>query len=108
MEIEHELELEVEHENEDVREVQQPPECRVLSVAKLHTDIKHFAVHGQLVAGSSAYRPMLSALSHTALGLKRRVSPSMPSNLWQTHQFSRTVDIHHPKDIYVRPTQWVV
>ncbi|KAF2623830.1 hypothetical protein BU25DRAFT_399960 [Macroventuria anomochaeta] len=108
IEQERELELEVEHEVENVREVQQPPRFRALQVSKLHADVEHFVVFGRLVAGSSAYHPMFSALSQTALGLKRSVSPSMPSNLWVSAQFSRTVDVYRPNDVYVRPSQWVV
>lgn len=108
IEQERELELEVEQEVENVREVQHPPKFRALPVAKLHADVVHFVVFGKLVAGSSAYKPMFSALSRTALGLKRSVSSSMPFDLWVSEQFSRTVNIYHPNDIYVRPTQWIV
>lgn len=103
-----ELELEVEHEVENVREVQQPPRFRALPVSKLHADVEHFVVFGRLVPGSSAYQPVFSALSRTALGLKRSVSPSMSSNLWVSTQFNRTVDVYQPNDVYMRPSQWVV
>ena len=108
IEQERELELEVEHEVENIREVQQPPKFRALPVPQLHSDVEHFVVFGRLVAGSSAYQPMFSALSQTALGLKRSVSASMPSNLWISAQFSRTVEVYQPNDVYVRVIQWVV
>lgn len=108
IEQERELEIEVEHEVENVREAQQPPRFRALPTCKLHADIEHFVEFGRLVAGSSAYHPVFSVLSRTALGLKRSISSSMPSNLWVTEQFSRTVDIYHPNDVYVRPSQWVL
>ncbi|XPS95694.1 hypothetical protein M3J09_004979 [Ascochyta lentis] len=108
IEQERELEIEVEHEVENVREVQRPPRFRALEVTKLHADVEHFATFGKLVAGSSAYSPMFFALGRTALGSKRGVSPSMASNLWVSTQFSRTVDVCEPNDVYVRPTQWVV
>lgn len=108
IEQEREQELEVEHEVENVREVQQSPKFRALPIAKLHADVQHFVLFGKFVAGSSAYNPMFSALSQTALGLKRSISSSMPSRLWISEQFSRTVDTHHPNDVYVRPAQWVL
>lgn len=108
IEQERELEIEVEHEVENIREAQQPPRFRALPTCKLHADIEHFVEFGRLVAGSSAYSPMFSTLSRTALGLKRSVSFSMPSNLWITEQFSRTVDAYYPNDVYVRPSQWIL
>lgn len=108
IEQERELELEVEQEVENVREAQQPPRYRALPVQRLHADVKHYVQSGKLVAGSSAYYPMFTALSRTALGAKRSVSFSMPSNLWVTEQFDRTVDAYLPNDVYVRATQWVV
>ncbi|UPX20197.1 uncharacterized protein EKO05_0010437 [Ascochyta rabiei] len=108
IEQERELEIEVEHEVENVREVQRPPRFRALEITKLHADIEHFAASGMLVAGSSAYSPMFFTLGRTALGSKRGISPSMASNLWVSAQFSRTVDVYEPNDIYVRPTQWIV
>ncbi|KAJ8110852.1 hypothetical protein OPT61_g6407 [Boeremia exigua] len=103
-----ELELETEHEVENVREVQQPPKFRAFPFAKLHADIEHFVVFGNLVPGSSAYQPMFFALSQTALGLKRNVSPSMQSSLWVSEQFRKTVEIFQPNDVYIRPSQWVL
>ncbi|KAF1931308.1 uncharacterized protein M421DRAFT_56909 [Didymella exigua CBS 183.55] len=108
IEQERELEIEVEHEVENVREAQQPPRFRALPVSKLHPDVEHFVEFGRLVAGSCAYHPVFSALSRTDTGLKRSVSSSMPSNLWVTEQFSRTVDVYYPNDIYVRSSQWVL
>jgi hypothetical protein len=108
IEQERELEIEVEHEVENVRETQRPPIFGALPTCKLHADVMHFVEFGRLVADSSAYHPMFSALSRTALGLKHSVSSSMPSNLWITEQFSRTVDAYHPNDVYVRPSQWVL
>lgn len=108
IEQERELELEVEHEVENVREVQQPPRFRPFEVSKLHVDVEHFAIYGRLVAGSNAYQPMFSALSQTALGRKRSISASMPSNLWVSAEFHRTVQAYQPNDVYVRPVQWVV
>lgn len=108
IEQERELEIEVEYEVENVREAQQPPRFRALPIRKLHADIEHFVEFGRLVAGSSAYHPMFSVLSRTALGLKRNITPSMPSNLWITEQFSRTVDTYHPNDVFVRPSQWLL
>ena len=108
IEQERELELEVEHEVENVREVQRPPKFRPFEVSKLHVDVEHFAIHGRLVAGSSAYQPMFSALSQTALGRKRTISASMPSNLWVSTEFSRTVETYQPNDVYVRPVQWIL
>ena len=108
IEQERELELEMEHEVENVREVQLPPRFRALPVSNLHGDIERFAMFGRLIPGSSAYQPMFSALSQTALGLKRCVSSSMPSNLWISAQFSRTVDVCQPNDVYVRTSQWVL
>ncbi|KAJ4352792.1 hypothetical protein N0V95_003954 [Ascochyta clinopodiicola] len=108
IEQERELEIEVEHEVENVREVQRPPRFRALEITRLHADVEHFAASGKLVAGSSAYSPMFFALGRTALGSKRGISPSMASNLWVSAQFSRTVDVYEPNDIYVRPTQWIL
>ena len=108
IEQERELEMEVEHEFENIREAQQPPRFRALPTSKLHADIEHFVEFGRLVAGSSAYHPMFSVLSRTALGLRRSISSSMPSNLWITEQFSRAVDAYYPNDVYVRPSQWVL
>jgi len=81
IEQERERELEIEHEVENVREVQQPPKFRAIPVAKLHADVQHFVLFRKVVAGSSAYKPMFSALSQTALSLKRSISCSMPSML---------------------------
>lgn len=108
IEQERELELEVEYEIENVREVQQPPKFRPLPVSKLHADVEHFVKYGRLVPGSCSYQPMFSTLSQTALGLKRNVTASMSSNLWVSAQFSRTVEVYRPSDVYVRATQWIV
>jgi hypothetical protein len=105
-ELELEVEHEVEHKVENIREVQQPPKFLPFEVSELHVDVEHFAIHGRLVAGSSAYQPMFSTLSHTSLGRKCSISASMPSNLWVSAQFTRTVMAYQPNDVYVRPVQW--
>ncbi|KAL1610088.1 hypothetical protein SLS60_001753 [Paraconiothyrium brasiliense] len=104
-----EQEREVEHEVENVRELEKPFHFTALKISRLHNDIKEFAKSGKLIAGSEAYQPMLSALQHTASGRKHGAFiHSKTSGLFVSKQFGRTVKVIESNDNFIRPCQWIL
>ena len=106
-----EIEREIEHEVENVRELQKPVHFTALKISRLHDDIQEFARSGRLVAGSEAYQNILSSLQRTATGRKHGpflIIRRETSGLFVSTQFSRTVRLVEPNDNFFRPCQWIL
>lgn len=106
-----EIEREVEHEVENVRELQKPVHFAALKITRLHKDVLEFARSGRIVTGSEAYQAILSTLQNTATGQKHgafSVTRSGSSGLFVSTQFCRTVSSVEPNDNFFRPCQWIL
>jgi hypothetical protein len=105
-----EQEREMEFEVESVREIQQPVHFKALKVARLHSDVKEFAMTGRLPADSDAFQPMFCALQKTALGIQHGTVTAATSaaKLYVSTQFSRIVRVNEPNDNFLRPCHWLL
>ncbi|CAI6342575.1 unnamed protein product [Periconia digitata] len=106
-----EQEREVEHEVENVREVQIPTHYAALKIPGLHKDIRDFVRSGIANPSSEAYHPIFWALQNTAMGKRYGASlkvPSTASMLMISTQYRRTVRLVEPNDNFMRPCQWLL
>ncbi|KAH8687808.1 hypothetical protein BGZ60DRAFT_363637 [Tricladium varicosporioides] len=109
--IEVELEREVAHEVENVREVQKPMHYPPLTFSGLHRDILTFFKTGRLVADSVAYENAFTALRKTCLGRKYGVRhEGTTGKLYVSTEFMRTVKFPTDRhaDNFQRPVNWIM
>ncbi|KAF1972673.1 hypothetical protein BU23DRAFT_643344 [Bimuria novae-zelandiae CBS 107.79] len=106
-----EQERELEHEVENVRDLEKPIHFTALRTRLLHEDIMAFAKSGKILTSSEAYQPMFSALQRTATGRKHgpfSITSGKYSGLFVSTQFTRTVKLVEPNDTFLRPCQWIL
>ncbi|PQE19066.1 p-loop containing nucleoside triphosphate hydrolase protein [Rutstroemia sp. NJR-2017a BBW] len=102
-----EQEREVEHQVEEVREVQKRVHYKALEFPGLNQVVYEFAVSGKI--HDRACEHVFEALARTSIGRKYRVWRTT-SRLFVCREFMRTIDLIGPaiNDNFVRPVEWIL
>ncbi|KAK4495018.1 hypothetical protein PRZ48_013345 [Zasmidium cellare] len=109
--LQEEQERELSPEIEQERQVQRAPLATPVKHT-LHPDVEKFAMTGQLVAGSKAYKPAFSGLSDTTAGKQFSVVQLRNNKLLATNDFTESVQRQggssFRSDAFLRSVQWVL
>ncbi|KAF2170452.1 hypothetical protein M409DRAFT_51492 [Zasmidium cellare ATCC 36951] len=110
--LQEEQERELSPEIEQESQVQRAPPAKPMK-HKLHPDVEKFAMTGQLVAGSQAYKPAFSTLKDTTAGEHFAVGHFRGNGrLLATTDFSETVQrgggASFRSDAFLRSVQWIL
>lgn len=108
--LQEEQERELSPETEQERDVEKPP-CVEAADHVIHSGLRYFINHGELLDDRKGFKPAFMALSNTTAA-KHLDADEFPSHVWATDDFARTI---RPifletdcSDSFQRPVQWVL
>lgn len=109
--ISEEMEVELVHEKETEKEVQQIPIAKP-APHSLHEHVTRFIMTGKVPPNTPAILPVSRALSHTSLNLPKGISQAL-SHLRVTQDFCSTILLGSDPypgvmDHFLRPVEWVL
>ncbi|KAM3068070.1 hypothetical protein ACMFMF_009436 [Clarireedia jacksonii] len=102
-----EQEREIEHQVEEVRQVQKPIHYKALAFPGLSKVVYEFATTGKLLDATSEH--VFVALARTSIGRKYSVCCTR-SRLFVSEEFMRTIELNGRavNDNFVRPVEWIL